>query len=72
MAFPVVDYKFSAIEWKRLSAIDRAHRCRLLSEEAATMAEQAGPEFKARYLELADAFLRLALDLDAKAKISRP
>ena len=66
-----MDYKFNAMEWKRLSAIDRAHRSRLLSDEATTMAQQAGPEHKARYLDLADAFLRLALDLEAKAKISR-
>jgi hypothetical protein len=66
-----MDYQFSAVEWKRLSSIDRAHRCRLMSEEAMTMAERATPELTVRYLELAEAFLRLALDLEAKAKISR-
>lgn len=66
-----MDYQFNAAEWKRLSSIDRAHRCRLLSEEAMTMAERAAPELKERYLELASAFLRLAFDLEAKAKISR-
>ena len=66
-----MDYRFSATEWKRLSAIERAHRCRSMSEEAMTMAEHAAPELTVRYLELAEAFLKLALDLDAKAKISR-
>jgi hypothetical protein len=66
-----MDYQFSAAEWKRLSSIERAHRCRLMSEEAMTMAERAASEVKEPYLALAEAFLRLAVDLEAKAKISR-
>jgi hypothetical protein len=42
-----------------------------MSEEAMTMAERAAPELKEPYLALAEAFLRLAVDLEAKAKISR-
>jgi len=66
-----MDYQFNAADWKRLSSIDRAHRCRLMSEEATSLAESAAPELKVRYLELAEAFLRLALDLEVKAKITR-
>ena len=66
-----MDYKFNAAEWKRMSAIERAHRCRRLAAEALTMAERGDADLKERYLALADEFLRLALDLEAKAKISR-
>jgi len=67
----VMDYQFNAADWKRLSSIERAHRCRLLASEALTMAEKAAPDLKERYLAVADELLRLALDLEAKAKISR-
>ena len=65
----VMDYQFNA-DWKRLSSIERAHRCRLLATEALTMAETAAPALKERHLAVADELLRLALDLEAKGKIS--
>ena len=67
----VMDYQFNAADWKRLSSIERAHRCRLLATEAPTMAEKAAPDLKERYLAVADELLRLALDMEAEAKISR-
>ena len=66
-----MDYQFNAADWKRLSSIERAHRSRLMAAEAMTMAGKAAPDLRERYLALADEFLRLALDLEAKAKISR-
>ena len=38
-----MDYQFNAADWKRLSSIERAHRCRLLAPEALTMAETRLP-----------------------------
>ena len=66
-----MDYQFNAADWKRLSSIERAHRCRLLASDALTMAEKTALDLKGRYLALADEFLRLAFDLEAKAKIPR-
>jgi hypothetical protein len=64
-------YQFNATDWKRLSSIERAQRCQFLSEEAMMMAEKAVPELRVRYCEFAEAFLRLANDLDVKAQVSR-
>ena len=66
----VMDYQFNPADWKRLSSIERAHRFRLLASEALTMAEKAAPALKERHLAVADELLRLALDLEAKGKIS--
>jgi hypothetical protein len=64
----MTDYQFKAIEWKRLTAGDRAHRCRVMADEAITMANDAAPELKERYISIAEDFLRLAAELEARAK----
>jgi hypothetical protein len=63
-----MEYQFQAIEWKRLTALQRAHRCRLLAEEAIAIANSASPELKDRFHIIAEQFARLAADLEAQAK----
>lgn len=63
-----MEFQFKALEWKRLTLADRAHRCRLMAHEAMNMADSATPDVKERYFTIAEAFLRLAADLDAKTE----
>jgi hypothetical protein len=64
-----MEYQFKAIEWKRLTVRERAQRCRVMAEEAITMANGAAPELKKRYLTIAEEFVRLAVELEARAKL---
>lgn len=55
-----MEYRFKAEEWKSLTPQQRASRCRLMAEEARTLAEGAAPDMKLFYLKIADDWIQLA------------
>jgi hypothetical protein len=57
----MVEYLFTAEEWQKLPAAERARRCSLLAEESRRLAGgRASLELKETYLELAMMWLQLA------------
>ena len=59
-----MEYRFKAEEWKDLTPAQRAHRCRLMAEEAQAMAKGAHSEVAASYLRIANDWLKLADDIE--------
>ena len=58
-----MEYRFKAEEWKTLTPEQRVKRCRLLAEEARSLAEGAPPDVKQSYLKIADDWMQLADDI---------
>jgi hypothetical protein len=46
-------FRFNADEWQRLTPAERVSRCRILAQEAETLAGSATTHLKTLYLELA-------------------
>jgi hypothetical protein len=59
-----MEYRFKATEWKDLPAADRVRRCRLMADEAVTLAHLTSPDLAASYLRLAEDWRILAIDID--------
>ena len=59
-----MEYRFKAEEWKSLTPQQRASRCRLMAEEARTLAEGAAPDVKLFYLKIADDWIQLADEVE--------
>jgi hypothetical protein len=64
-----MDYRFNAQEWTTLSATNRAHRCRLMVEEANKLAQTATGSMKESYLSIARDWERLAAEIERAANI---
>ena len=51
-------------EWLRLTAAERAEKCRLMAEQTQSLANGAPPELREGYLRIAASWLRLADELE--------
>lgn len=63
-----LEFRFNAEEWQGLSNEERVRRCRLMAEEAITLAKGAPPELKEGYLSLSRDWLKLATEMDRAGK----
>ena len=63
-----MEFRFNADEWQRLTNEERVRRCRLMAQQALTLAEQAPPELREGYLSLSDDWLKLGLEIERTAK----
>ena len=63
-----MEYRFKATVWKDLSAAERVKRCRLMADEAVTLAHLASPDLAAPYLRLAEDWRILAIDIERNAQ----
>ena len=59
-----MEFRFNADEWQGLSNEERVRRCRLMAEQANTLAKGAPPELKEGYLSLSRDWLKLATEID--------
>jgi hypothetical protein len=59
-----VDYRFKSDEWERLTPAERIYRCRVMAEEARQLSNNASPDFKQVYLDLADQWSKLASKME--------
>ena len=59
-----VDYRFKSDEWERLTPSERIYRCRVMAEEARQLSNNASPELKRVYLDLADQWSKLASKIE--------
>ena len=66
-----MEYPFTADEWEALTQSERAHRCRLLGEEALGLAEQTALDLKPAYLDLARQWLDLAGEIESVMRMAR-
>jgi hypothetical protein len=66
-----VEYPFTADEWEALTQRERAHRCRLLGDEALSLAEQTTLDLKPAYLDLARQWLDLAGEIESTMRRPR-
>ncbi len=63
-----MEFRFNADEWQSLSNEERVRRCRLMAEQALTLAERAPPELREGYLSLASDWLKLGAEIERTAK----
>jgi hypothetical protein len=59
---------FSAADWKQLSAVERAAKCRECAGEATRLARAAGPDMQHAYKEIAAQWHRLAAEIEDVAR----
>jgi hypothetical protein len=64
-----MEYRFNAQDWVKLSATDRARRCRLMAEEASKLAHSAQDSMSDNYLSLARDWENLAAEIERAANI---
>jgi hypothetical protein len=67
-----MDYRFKAEEWALLTAAERARRCRLMAEEATTLAKSAPPKMKQSYLSIANDWTKLAAEIEQAEESRTP
>jgi len=56
----IVELRFTAEEWEKLSPKERIKRCRLLADEAEKLAASAAPSLRTAYTDLARQWRTLA------------
>jgi len=66
-----VEYPFTTDEWEALTQSERAHRCRLLGEDALGLAERTTLDSKPAYLDLARQWLDLAGEIESAVRTAR-
>jgi hypothetical protein len=59
-----MDYRFNADEWENLSHNQRAHRCRVMADEARKLAITAAELMNESYLSIAPDWEKLANELE--------
>jgi len=57
---------FAADEWERMTCVERAKRCRLLSNEAMHLALSEDSNLRDAYQQLADQWLSLAREIEGE------
>ena len=60
--------RFTADDWRELTPAESAHHCRLMAKEAIARA-QLRPQFAKLYLDLADDWLKLAVELEQSSEL---
>ncbi len=63
-----MEFRFNADEWQQLTNQERVRRCRLMAEQALTLANQAPPELKEGYLSLSSDWLKLGAEIERTVK----
>jgi hypothetical protein len=59
-----MDYRFAASEWKTLSVEERIRRCRLMADEALSVAATESPAFAEVYTKLSALWTVLAEQME--------
>jgi hypothetical protein len=63
-----MEYQFRSQDWQRITAAEKVSRCLLLAEETQVLADDAPPEIEGAYQRLADAWLKLAGEIERRAE----
>jgi hypothetical protein len=59
-------------EWNSLTPAKRARRCRLMAQEARALATGASPDLRLHYIQIAEEWLQLAIEIEFVAIETRP
>jgi hypothetical protein len=59
-------------EWNNLTPAKRARRCRLMAQEARSLATRASPDLRLHYIQIAEEWLQLAIEIEFVALERRP
>jgi len=62
-----MEYQFRSHDWQKITAAEKVSRCLLMAEEAQVLADDAPPEMEDFYQRLADAWLKLAGEIERRA-----
>jgi len=62
-----LEFRFNAKEWAELTPAERVRRCRAMAQEASELSATASEQLRQTYLDLAQQWTQLALEIDKEA-----
>ena len=60
----LVDERFKAEDWEKLTPEEKARRCRMMAEQAKALANNASPQLAKTYMAIAEDWLKLAVEIE--------
>jgi hypothetical protein len=69
VTFLRMEFRFDANEWSRLALEERVHRCKLMAQEARSLAESASSaDLQEAYSKIAAEWLELGTEIESSAR----